>query len=236
MGKTQISLDLIRIKSKLEELKQNTRLIINQIENTKTEIEKTIAKENTDHVDESASNNFTFTDEKSINEKINESLFTKPKVIKDIKSADEKKKPTVLIGTDGSLVGRKSRTVATCSVIFSETSILNTTFKCNETSSSSILDIIAILEAIRIAKDAKLDKIIIATDSHAAMNFIEDIGNSPVLTKRQLKIAEKSNTIKENTEQTRNRIKAFKYLILIHQKSHTGRLLIITVDLMSLQI
>ena len=128
-----------------------------------------------------------------------------------------------MIGTDGSLVGRKSRTVTTCSVIFSETSILNTTFKCNETSSSSIPEIIAILEAIRIAKDAKLDKIIIAMDSHAAMNFIEDIGNSPVLTKRQLKIAEKSNTIKEKTEQTRNIIKAFKYLMLIHQKSHTGR-------------
>ena len=40
MGKTQISLDLIRIKSKLEELKQNTRLIINEIENIETEIEK----------------------------------------------------------------------------------------------------------------------------------------------------------------------------------------------------
>ena len=72
MGETQISLDLIRIKSRLVELKQNTKLIINEIENIETEIEKTIAKENTDHVDESASNNFTFTDEKSINEKINE--------------------------------------------------------------------------------------------------------------------------------------------------------------------
>ena len=109
MGETQISLDLIRIKSRLVELKQNTRLIINEIENIETEIEKIIAKEYTDHVDESASNNFTFTDEKSINDKINESLFTKPKVIKDIRSADEKKKPTVLIGTDGNLVGRKSR-------------------------------------------------------------------------------------------------------------------------------
>ena len=197
MEKTQISLDLIRIKNKLEELKQNTRLIINEIENIETEIEKTIAKENTDHVDKSASNNFTFTDEKSINENINESPFTKPKVIKDIRSADEKKKPTVLIGTDGSLVGRKSRTVATCSVIFSESSTLNTTFKCNNTSSSSIPEIIAILEAIRIAKDSRLDKIIIATDSHAAMNYVEDINNSQVLTKRQLKIAEKSNTIKE---------------------------------------
>ena len=145
MGETQISLDLIRIKSRLVELKQNTKLIINEIENIETEIEKTIAKENTDHVDESTSNNFPFTDEKSINDKTNESLFTKPKIIKDIRSADEKKKPTVLIGTDGSLVERKSRTVATCSVIFSETSILNNTFKCNDTSSSSIPEIISIL-------------------------------------------------------------------------------------------
>ena len=55
------------------------------------------------------------------------------------------------------------------------------------------------------------------------MNYVEDINNSQVLTKRQLKIAEKSNTIKEKTEQTRNRIETFKFLMLIHQKSHTGR-------------
>ena len=88
MGETQISLDLIRIKSKLEELKQSTWLIINEIENIETEIEKTIAKENTDHVDKSASDNFTFTDEKSINEKIKESPFSKPKIIEDNRSAD----------------------------------------------------------------------------------------------------------------------------------------------------
>ena len=183
MGET--SLDLIRIKARLAELKLNTKSIVDQIENIEKEIETIIENENPDHVEESASTNFTFTDEKSISDKINESQFTKPKVIKDTRSPDERKMPTVLIGTDGSLVGRKSRTVATCSVIFGEASILNTTFKCNETSSSTIPEIIAILEAIRIAKDAKLDKIVIATDSHSAMNFIEDIGNSPVLTKRQ---------------------------------------------------
>ena len=100
---------------------------------------------------------------------------------------------------------------------------MHITFKCNDTSSSSVPEIIAILEAIRIAKDSRLDKIIIATDSHTAMNYVEDIKNSQVLTKRQLKIAEKSNTIKEKTKQTRNRIETFKLLMLIHQKSHTGR-------------
>ena len=44
MEKTQILLDLIKIKNKLEELKQNTRLMINEIENIETEIDKTIAK------------------------------------------------------------------------------------------------------------------------------------------------------------------------------------------------
>ena len=100
---------------------------------------------------------------------------------------------------------------------------MNTTFKCNDTSSSSIPEIIAILEAIRIAKDSRLDKIIINTDSHTAMNYVEDINNSQVLKKILLKIAEKSNTINEKTEQTRNRIETFKFLILIHHKSHTGR-------------
>ena len=85
MGETHISQDLIRIKSRLVELKQNTKLIINEIENIETEIEKTIAKENTDHVDESASNDFTLTDEKSINEKIEKSTFTKPKITKGIR-------------------------------------------------------------------------------------------------------------------------------------------------------
>ena len=40
MGETQLSLDLIRIKSSLVELKQNTKLIIDEIENIETEIEK----------------------------------------------------------------------------------------------------------------------------------------------------------------------------------------------------
>ena len=221
MGET--TLDLIRFRARLAELKMNTKSIVDQIENIEKELETIIEKENPDQVEDSASTNFTYTDEKSISDKINESQFTKPKIIRDTRTPDERKMPTVLIGTDGSLVGRKSRTVATCSVIFGEASILNTTFKCNDTSSSTIPEIMAILEAIKIAKDAKLDKIVIATDSHSAMNFIEDIGNSPVLTKKQSKIAEKSNAIKDTTEETRSRINAFKYLILVHQKSHTGR-------------
>ena len=36
-------------------------------------------------------------------------------------------------------------------------------------------------------------------------------------------IAEKSNIIKNKTEETRNKIESFKFLILIHQKSHMGR-------------
>ena len=90
MEKTPISLDLIRIKNKLEELKQNTRLIIQEIKHIETEIDKTISKENTDHGEESASDNFTFTDEKSLNEKIKESAFRKPKIIRDNRTADEK--------------------------------------------------------------------------------------------------------------------------------------------------
>ena len=73
------------IKNKLEELKQNTRLIIHEIENIETEIEKTITKENTEHGEESTSENSTFTDEKSINEKIEKSTFTKPKITKGIR-------------------------------------------------------------------------------------------------------------------------------------------------------
>ena len=34
----------------------------------------------------------------------------------------------------------------------------------------------------------------------------------------------KSNIIKDKTEQTRYKIEAFKFLMLIHQKSHTGKL------------
>ena len=60
----------------MEELKQNTILIINEIKNNETEIDKTIEKENTDNGDKSVSDNFTFTDEKSMNEKIKESTFT----------------------------------------------------------------------------------------------------------------------------------------------------------------
>ena len=95
MGET--SLDLIRIKTRLAELKQNTKSIVDQIENIEKEIETIIENENPDHVEESASTNFTFTDEKSISDKINESQFTKSKVIKDIRSPDEKKIPTVLM-------------------------------------------------------------------------------------------------------------------------------------------
>ena len=126
MGET--SLDIIRIRARLAELKLNTKSIVDQIENIEKELETIIEKENPDQVEDSASTDFTFTDEKSISDKINESQFTKPKVIRDTRSPDERKMPTVLIGTDGSLVGRKSRTVATCSVIFGEASILNTTF------------------------------------------------------------------------------------------------------------
>ena len=111
----------------------------------------------------------------------------------------------------------------TCSIIFSESSTLNTTFKCNDCSSSSVPEIVAILEAIRIAKDSRLDRVVIATDLHTAMNYVEDIKKSEVLTNRQLKIAEKSNIIKDKTEEKRNKIESFKFLMLIHQKSHTGR-------------
>ena len=72
------------IKNKLEELKQNTRLIIHEIENIETEIEKTITKENTEHGEESTSENSTFTDEKSINEKIKESAFKNQRSLKII--------------------------------------------------------------------------------------------------------------------------------------------------------
>ena len=59
MEKAQISLDLIRIKNKLTELKQNTRLIIQEIENIEIQIDRIISNEDTDHGEETSFTNFT---------------------------------------------------------------------------------------------------------------------------------------------------------------------------------
>ena len=67
-------------------------LIINEIKNIETEIDKTIAKENTDHVDESASDNLTFTDEKSINEKTKKVLLQNRRSLKIIDQQMSRKK------------------------------------------------------------------------------------------------------------------------------------------------
>ena len=80
------------IKNKLEELKQNTRLIIHEIENIETEIEKTITKENTEHGEESTSENSTFTDEKSINEKTKKVLLQNRRSLKIIDQQMRRKK------------------------------------------------------------------------------------------------------------------------------------------------
>ena len=70
MGET--SLDLIRVRARLAELKINTKSIVDQIENIEKELETIIEKENPDQVEDSASTNFTYTDEKSISDKINQ--------------------------------------------------------------------------------------------------------------------------------------------------------------------
>ena len=78
-------------------------------------------------------------------------------------------------------------------MIFSDTSPLNIVENTNESSSSTLPEILAIATAIETLAELKLNKVIITSDSTSAIKFINNTLKLDTDTKQQRKIWKSQN-------------------------------------------
>ncbi len=103
------------------------------------------------------------------------------------KCTDQEKVSTIIlrIGTDGSVLNKCGRKVAAYGIFFSEASPLNEAGLVNNTASSMIPEIAAIVRALQISKDEGLKMIMIITDNMASIIFTS-LAKHPVTNSRKL--------------------------------------------------
>ena len=162
--------------------------------------------------------NLTLISEEELKTKLSNDTFRTARIIRQQEEEDENE--YILVATDGSVCTERERRSAAFAVVFSDTSPLNIVENTNETSSSTLPEILAIASAIEVLAELKLDKAIITSDSTSAIEFISNSLKLNIDTKTTKKIFEKSKLIESRIIKIRGLTNQFKVLVLLHTKAH----------------
>ena len=163
-------------------------------------------------------NNLTLISEEELKTKLSNDTFRTARIIRQQEEEDENE--YILVATDGSVCTERERRSAAFAVVFSDTSPLNIVENTQETSSSTLPEILAIASAIEVLAELKLNKAIITSDSTSAIEFISNSLKLNTDTKTTKKIFEKSKLIESRIIKIRGLTNQFKVLILLHTKAH----------------
>ena len=164
-------------------------------------------------------NNLTLISEEELKTKLSNDMFRTARIIRKQEEEDDSN-VNILVATDGSVCTERERRTAAFAVIFSDTSPLNIVENTNESSSSTLPEILAIATAIEVLAELKLDKAIIMSDSTSAIEFISNSLKLDIDTKTTKKILEKSKQIESKIFKIRGLTNQFKVLVLLHTKAH----------------
>ena len=162
--------------------------------------------------------NLTLISEEELKTKLSNDTFRTARIIRQQEEEDENE--YILVATDGSVCTERERRSAAFAVVFSDTSPLNIVENTQETSSSTLPEILAIASAIEVLAELKLNKAIITSDSTSAIEFISNSLKLNTDTKTTKKIFEKSKLIESRITKIRHLTKHFKVLVLLHTKAH----------------
>ena len=163
-------------------------------------------------------NNLTLISEEELKTKLSNDTFRTARIIRQQEEEDENE--YILVATDGSVCTERERRSAAFAVVFSDTSPLNIVENTQETSSSTLPEILAIASAIEVLAELKLNKAIITSDSTSAIEFISNSLKLNTDTKTTKKIFEKSKLIESRITKIRRLTNHFKVLVLLHTKAH----------------
>ena len=162
--------------------------------------------------------NLTLISEEELKTKLSNDTFRTARIIRQQEEEDENE--YILVATDGSVCTERERRSAAFAVVFSDTSPLNIVENTQETSSSTLPEILAIASAIEVLAELKLNKAIITSDSTSAIEFISNSLKLNTDTKTTKKIFEKSKLIESRITKIRRLTNQFKVLVLLHTKAH----------------
>ena len=163
-------------------------------------------------------NHLTIISDEELKTKFKNDTLRAAKIIRK-PADDDDSNDNILVATDGSVCTERERRVAAFAVIFNETSPLNIVENMNESSSSTLPEILAIATAIETLAELKLNKVIITSDSTSAIEFISNSLKLDTDTKTTKKILEKSKQIEKKMMKIRS-LTNHKVLILLHTKAH----------------
>ena len=140
------------------------------------------------------------------------------------KLSDQEKTTTVIvrIATDGSIVNKRGRKVGAYAVYYSEASPLNEAGLVNNTASSMLPEVAAIVRALQISKDEGLQMIMLITDNMASIIFTS-LAKQPATNSRKLQeFLSENPKLEDYAKQIETLMKSFRFVAIVWQKSHTN--------------